>query len=134
MSPAPKDAGAGLSSDLSASAPAFTPGAGSAVPYVKVSASAPPAEIDVEGTGSSSGATGDMLTSMLFGKDGQAPSSTVAAGGGSPEKGKDGNVMNFFEKVAVAVGIMSSDDEDEEASATATAAAASSTTTPAPAT
>lgn len=80
-----------------------------------------------------------MLTSMLFGagKDGaEAPSSTVevadATAEGSPEKEKDGGVMNFFEKVAVAVGLVSSDDEGEEAAAAAaeTSATATTTTTP----
>lgn len=105
-----------------------------AVPYVEVSATAPPpADIDVgvEGAGGDSG--GNVLTSVLFGsgKDSEeAPSSTVEAAGGSPDKDKEGGVMNFFEKVAVAVGLVSSDDEDEEtAAAKTTSAAADETTT-----
>lgn len=129
-----------MTSDLSASAPAFTPAGGAAVPYVEVSATAPPpVDVAVEGTGGGEGegeSGGNVLTSMLFGagKDGEeAPSSTVegadteavaAATEGSPEKEKDGGVMNFFEKVAVAVGLVSSDDEGDE-----TAAAAETTET-----
>lgn len=134
--------GTGVTSDLSTSAPTFTPAGGAAVPYVEVSATAPPpVDVGVEGTGSASGEPGgNVLTSMLFGsgKDGEeAPSSTVdgaddsaaAATEGSPEQEKDGGVMNFFEKVAVAVGLVSSDDESEDSAAAEAAETTATNTT-----
>lgn len=105
--------------------------------YTQVSATAPPALDDVDAgstTSSAPAAEGgtDIITSMLFGagKEGETSSSVATdegatGAGSSPEK--EGGVMNFFEKVAVAVGLVSSDDDDEEettATKTATATAA----------
>lgn len=122
---------------------ASTPGGESSGTYMEVSATAPPPmDVDAGEPTAAGGGEGNVLTSILFGsgKDGEASSTVehpdVAAVGaaasaeGSPEK--EGGVFGFIEKVAVAVGLVSSDDEDEgETKPAADTAAAAATTNPA---
>lgn len=92
-----------------------------------------PAKDPVEPESGDGGSISDRMTSMVFGgkadSKASSPSHGVASGsetagaetapaateGSDVEKEKSGHGLNIFERVAVAVGLMSSDDEAEAA-------------------